>query len=226
MIDTGIRDGAPADATLDALRLRLAPEIAQAAVFDGWSPQAVRQAAAVAGIDPDVAAYAFRDGAMDMIAAWIGQVDAVMIAENSAAQVAALPVRERIRTLVLARLDAIAGKEEALSRAMAIMAMPTNAKRSLKLGWHSADAMWRLAGDTATDYNHYTKRAILAGIYAATLSVFASDDSEDKAATRAFLDRRIDGIIRFEKAKASLIGSPENRFSMARFLGRLRYPAS
>lgn len=215
-----------AAATLDELRLQLAPGIAQAAVFDGWSPEAVRQAASDAGIDPDVAAYAFRDGAMDMITAWIAHVDAEMASRQDASQIAALPVRERIRTLILTRLDAIAGKEEALSRAMAIMAMPTNAKRALKLGWHSADAMWRLAGDTSTDYNYYTKRTILAGVYAATLSVFASDDSDGKAETRAFLDRRIDGIIRFEKAKASLVRSPENSFSMARFLGRLRYPAS
>jgi ubiquinone biosynthesis protein COQ9 len=96
----------------------------------------------------------------------------------------------------------------------------------LKLGWHSADVMWRLAGDTATDYNHYTKRAILAGIYAATLAVFADDTSEGKVDTHAFLDRRIDGIMRFEKAKSQLLRTPENRFSMARFVGRLRYPAN
>lgn len=213
------------DTTLEALRLRLAPDIAQAAVFDGWSPEAVRQAAETNAVDPDVAAYAFRDGAMEMIAAWIAHVDGVMAERLDPAMLAALPVRERIRSLVLARLDPITGLEEALSRAMATMAMPVNAKRSVKLGWHSADAMWRLAGDTATDYNHYTKRAILAGVYGATLSIFASDDSEGKADTHAFLDRRIDGIIRFEKAKAAFVRAPEDRFSLARLLGRLRYPA-
>jgi ubiquinone biosynthesis protein COQ9 len=85
--------------------------------------------------------------------------------------------------------------------------------------------MWRLAGDTATDYNHYTKRAILGGIYAATLHVFARDTSPDKAETRAFLDRRIDGIMRFEKAKAQMLRTPDERFSVSRLLGRLRYPA-
>ena len=85
--------------------------------------------------------------------------------------------------------------------------------------------MWRLAGDTATDYNHYTKRAILAGIYAATLAVFVGDESEGKAETRAFLDRRIDGVMRFEKAKAQLLGRDRDHFSPVRFLGRLRYPS-
>jgi ubiquinone biosynthesis protein COQ9 len=214
-----------ADETLNDLRLRLAPLVAEAAVFDGWSAQAVRAAAVQAGVDEDVAAYAFREGAMDMIAAWTASTDLAMARARPASQLAALKVRERIRQLVLFRLDAIRGCEEALPRALAIMAMPQNAGTALKLGWRSADAMWRLAGDTATDYNHYTKRAILGSVYAATLAVFASDDSFDKADTRAFLDRRLDGIMRFEKVKAQLLRSPEERFSMARFLGRLRYPA-
>lgn len=217
--------GESADTSLDDIRLRLAPGVAEAAVFDGWSVQAVRAAAEQAGVDADVAAYAFRGGAMEMVSAWIASVDLAMASALPPATLQALPVRERIRRLVLARLDAMAGREEALSRALAIMAMPQNASRALRLGWHSADIMWRLAGDVATDYNHYTKRAILAGVYAATLAVFADDDSDGKAQTRAFLDRRIDGIIRFEKAKARFVRPVEDRFSVARFLGRLRYPA-
>jgi ubiquinone biosynthesis protein COQ9 len=213
------------DTSLDDLRIRLAPLLAQAAVFDGWTAQAVRAAAEQAGVDADVALYAFKDGPMAMVAAWIASVDVAMARALPRAELAALPVRERIRSLVQARLDAVAGNEEALSRALAIMAMPQNAAQAVKLGWHSADVMWRLAGDTATDYNHYTKRAILAGVYGATLAVFADDRSLGKAETRAFLDRRIAGIIRFEKTKAQLLRTPDERFSMARFLGRLRYPA-
>lgn len=213
------------DLTLDQLRRALAPRIAAAAVFDGWSGEAVAAAAAEAGVDPDVAAFAFQGGAMEMIAAWIADVDARMIAALPAEALAALPVRERVRRLVQFRLDAVAGLEEALRRALAIMAMPQNAARALRLGWQSADAMWRLAGDVATDLNHYSKRAILAGVYAATLAVFVNDHSEGKAETRAFLDRRIAGIIRFERAKAQWLRPDADRFSIARFLGRLRYPA-
>jgi ubiquinone biosynthesis protein COQ9 len=160
-----------------------------------------------------------------MIAAWIHSVDAAMDAKFAGKALAKLPIRERIRRLVTFRLDALLGRDEALRRALAIMAMPQNAAASLRLGWASADAMWHLAGDTSTDYNHYTKRAILAGIYAATLAVFAQDESEGKAETHAFLDRRIEGVMRFEKAKAQLLRPSDQRFSMARFLGRLRYPA-
>ena len=220
-----MREISPSDLPLAELRVALAPAVAAAAAFDGWSEQAVDFAARGAGVDPAVARFAFAGGPMDMIEAWIAHVDQAMARALPQAELAALPVRERIRRLALARLDAVNGCDEALRRAIAIMAMPANAARALRLGWNSADAMWRLAGDTSTDYNHYTKRAILAGVYGATLVVFVDDASEGKADTAAFLDRRIDGIIRFEKAKARWTGPREERFSMARFVGRLRYPA-
>lgn len=218
-------DAGQASDTLDTLRGRLAPLVAANAAFDGWSKQGVRNAAREAGIDEDVALYAFAGGRMDMVDVWIAGVDRAMIHAFSAEQLAAMKVRERIAALVRWRLEQVRGLEEPVRSALAIMAMPQNAARGLRIGWRSADAMWRLAGDTATDLNHYSKRALLAGIYAATLAVFVDDKSEDKADTLAFLDRRIDGVMRFEKAKAKILRPRDERFSMARFLGRLRYPA-
>ncbi|WP_336985720.1 COQ9 family protein [Altererythrobacter aquiaggeris] len=215
----------PGDMTLDELRLFLAPDIADAAVFDGWTGEAVDAAAAAAGVDASVARLAFKGGAMDMIAAWIGSVDQAMVEALPAERLAEMKVRERIRALVQFRLDAIDGRDEALRRAMSIMAMPQNGARSLQLGWNSADLMWRLAGDTATDYNHYSKRVILAGIYSATLAHFVQDESDNKSATSAFLERRIDGVMQFEKVKAKLLKPGVERFSITRFLGRMRYPA-
>lgn len=212
------------DRTLDELRLALAPEIARAAVFDGWTDEALNQAAALAGVDAAVARLAFTGGPMDMICAWIECTDAKMRAHFADGHLATLKIRDRIRTLLLFRLDAVAGMEEALRRALAIQAMPQNLPRTLRIGWHSADLMWRLAGDTATDYNHYTKRALLAGIYTATLAVFVEDQSEGKEETRAFLDRRIEDVMKFEKVKRQLLGNRDG-FDVARFLGRLRYPA-
>lgn len=213
-----------ADLTLDELRLELAPRVATAAVFDGWSAAALAEAARAAGVDPAVARLAFPGGAMDMIAAWVDSVDARMERAFDREGLARMPIRERIRALVWFRLEAVAGLEEALRRAVAIQAMPQNLARTAGLAWSSADRMWRLAGDVATDYNHYTKRGILAGIYAATLAVFVDDRSEDKVETRAFLDRRIEGVMKFEKAKARWL-APRERFDPVRFLGRLRYPA-
>lgn len=213
------------DATLDEIRLALAPAVAQAAVFDGWSDAAVEAAARELGVDRAVARFAFQDGPMAMIAAWIARIDADMAQALPAGALATRKIRQRISDLVRFRLQALTGKEEALRRALAIMAMPGNVPAALKLGWSSADLMWRLAGDTATDYNHYSKRTILGSIYAATLAVFADDKSEGNAEAYAFLDRRIDGVMKFEKAKAQFLKPSEERFSVTRLLGRLRYPA-
>ena len=213
------------DLTLADLRIALAPAVAEAAVFDGWTPLAVTNAAQAEGVDPEVARFAFKGGAMTLIAAWIASVDRAMESALPPDVLATLKIRERIRRLVQFRLDALAGQQEALRRALAIMAVPHNAAQALRLGWSSADAMWRLAGDTATDYNHYTKRMTLGALYASTLAVFAHDESEGFAGTRAFLERRIDNVMQFEKIKAQLLRPDAERFSPARLLGRLRYPA-
>jgi ubiquinone biosynthesis protein COQ9 len=212
------------DLTLAEVRLLLAPKIARAAAFDGWTMAAVEMAAQETRVDPGTARIAFPGGAMDMIDAWTQSVDAQMAEALPAGQIGNLPIRERIRRLVQFRLDAVGADREALRRALSIMALPQNLARAAQLGWRSADAMWRLAGDVATDYNHYTKRATLGSIYAATLTVFAHDTSDDLAETRAFLDRRIEGVMKFEKAKARLLANRDMHFSPARFLGRLRYP--
>ena len=214
----------PADATLDETRLGLASLIAANAAFDGWSADAVKLAAQQSGVDADVAALAFKDGAIAMIDAWFAHVDAVMVAALPAETLAGMKIRERIARQVEARLSELAPHRDALRRAVAILAMPQNVARATRLGWRSVDLMWRQAGDTATDYNHYTKRAILGSVYAATITVFLNDESEDWADTRAFLARRIEGIMRFEKAKASFVARTENLPSLSRFIGRLRYP--
>jgi ubiquinone biosynthesis protein COQ9 len=227
-MSAGAVAGDLADLTLDELRLELAPAIADAAVFDGWGKVALDAAAEAMGVDPAVAALAFPGGAIDMIEAWIARIDADMARALPLEVLAKLPIRERIRRLIGFRLEAATPSKEALRRALAIMAMPQNLRRTARLGWSSADRMWRLAGDTATDYNHYTKRTLLAAIYAATLAVFVDDTSEGHADTAAFLDRRIEGVMRFEKAKARLLGNgqgDDTRFSLARLAGRLRYPA-
>ncbi|MBI0475873.1 COQ9 family protein [Sphingomonas sp. MA1305] len=212
------------DPTLDEIRLALAPGIAANAAFDGWGDAARDMAADAAGVDRDIARLAFQDGAVGMIDAWFASIDAAMAAALPPETLRTLPIRARISELVTARLTAMAQDREALRRALAILALPQNLGHAARLGWRSVDAMWRLAGDTATDYNHYTKRAILLGVYGATVTVFLDDDSEGFADTRAFLGRRIEGIMRFEKAKASMIRRSEHRPSLSRFIGRLRYP--
>jgi ubiquinone biosynthesis protein COQ9 len=217
---------AAADMTLDELRLALVPRIARHAVFDGWSEAAIAAAAAELGVPADRARLAFPGGKVAMIDAWFDSVDIAMLEAFPPERVAAMKVRDRIRELVMFRLERLRPEREALRRALAILAAPLNAAAAARLAWRSADRIWRLAGDTATDFNHYSKRTILIGVYGSTTLVFLDDESEGLAETRAFLDRRIENVMQFEKAKARWRGSREKLPSLSRFLGRLRYPVS
>jgi ubiquinone biosynthesis protein COQ9 len=215
----------PIDMNLDELCAELAPRLPAHATFDGWGEKAIAMAAAELGVPADRARLAFPGGAAQMIDAWFDSIDKKMLAAFTPERIAALKIRERIRDLILFRLETVAPQREALRRALAILAMPQHALDGARLAWRSADRIWRLAGDEATDFNHYSKRGLLIGVYASTSFVFLDDQSEGFADTKAFLDRRIGDVMRIEKAKARWRGNSQFRPSLSRFLGRLRYPA-
>jgi ubiquinone biosynthesis protein COQ9 len=216
----------PAQMTVDELRLALAPLIPANAVFDGWSDQALAMAASELGVPADRAALAFPGGPVDMIDAWFDAIDRAMARAYPLDVISKLKIRERIRDLVLYRIEVIHPHKEALRRALAILAMPQNGLAGPRLAWRAADRMWRIAGDVSTDFNHYSKRTILAGLYSATMLVYLEDATEELSTTRGFLDRRIDDVMNFEKFKARWRGSRERLPSLSRFLGRLRYPVA
>ncbi len=211
----------PNDATLPEMRALLAPLLPQHAVFDGWSAKAVAAAAEDAGLDADLADLAMGADAMGLIDAWIASVDSEIARRLPPEKLAAMKIRARITALIEARLEIAAPNKEAVRRAMAIMAMPQNLRKTVRFNWRTADHMWRLAGDNATDFNHYTKRTTLAAVYSSTMLVFLSDESEDYAETRAFLARRIENVMQFEKAKAGWKNRRENLPRISRFMQRV-----
>ena len=209
---------------LAAVRDQLALAVGENAVFDGWTDKAVESSAAQLGVDPAIARLAFPRDQLGKVESYIAAVDQAMAAHFTPEVIDGLKIRERIRELVWFRLQLMGPAREAIRSALAILAMPQNALSGLKAGRRSADAMWRLAGDNATDFNHYTKRLTLSALYAATLLAWLDDQSEGWVETRGFLDRRIGDVMRFEKWKAEWRGSADQRPSFSRFLGRLRYP--
>ena len=209
---------------LEQLRRKLALAVGENAVFDGWTMKAVDSAASQKGIDPLKARLAMPKRQAAMIDCYIEAVDRALAKDLPAGKLAKMKIRERIRALVWHRLEIMGAAREAVRSAMAILAMPQNVPLALKLSWRSADSMWRLAGDTSTDFNHYTKRMTLGALYASTLLAWLGDDGEQWGDTAAFLDRRIDDVMRFEQWKREWRGNADHRLSLTRFLGRLRYP--
>src|SRR4051812_10955307 len=208
---------------LEQLRRRLALAVGENAVFDGWTRRAVESAASQLGVDPVQALLAMPKTQAGMIQAYIKEADRALEAYFTTERLAGLKIREKIRGLVWRRLEIMGPAREGVRRALAVLAMPQNLPLALRISWHTADLMWRIAGDSSTDFNHYTKRMTLGAVYGSTLLVWLDDQSEGWMETSGFLDRRIDDVMRFEKFKADWRGSSEH-LSISRFLGRLRYP--
>jgi len=205
------------------MRRRLALAVGENAVFDGWTKAAVDSAAGQLGLDPVQARLAMPKTQAGMIDIYIQEVDRGLETWFTPKRLEKLKIREKIRQLVWHRLEIMGPAREAVRRGLAFLAMPQNVPLALRISWRTADLMWRIAGDTSTDFNHYTKRMTLGAVYASTLLFWLDDQSEGWRDTAAFLDRRIDDVMRFEKFKAEWRGSSEH-LSLSRFLGRLRYP--
>ena len=148
-----------------------------------------------------------------MIDAYIQGVDAALVAHFTPERIAAMKIRDRIRSLVWFSGWKPWARHARRFAALSILAMPQNVPLALRIGWRSADLMWRLAGDTATDFNHYTKRLTLGAVYGSTLLVWLDDQSEGWMETAAFLDRRLADVMKFEKWKAEWRGVRHPRLS-------------
>ncbi len=207
-----------ATATRDKILLATFPHVA----FDGWTRAALKAGIADAGLDPDMALRAFPGGIPDLVDHSSDWADRRMGEELAGLDLAAMRVRDRIAAGVKARLQVLAPHREATRRALAYLALPPNAPMAVRLTWRTVDAIWYAAGDEAADFNYYTKRGLLAPVYTATVLYWLSDQSEDGAATWAFLDRRLAEVLkipafmgRFKKALSSL-SRPFNPFRRAR----------
>jgi ubiquinone biosynthesis protein COQ9 len=213
-----------ADKTPDEMRDAILDGALAHVPFDGWCDKALARGAADAGVSEAFARLAFPAGTSDMVDYYLRRLDARMVAQLGKMKLDKMRIRDRITAIIELRLRLNAEHREVVRRTVTWAALPGHVEQGARALWRTADAMWRAAGDTATDYNHYTKRAILSGVYSATLLVWLQDESEDYAETSAFLKRRIDNVMQFEKVKAKLRQRTGDLPNIARILGKLRYP--
>lgn len=183
----------------DADRLALLEATLSHAAFDGWSQKALDAGAKEAGIPADRTLNAFPGGMAELLAFYHEVEDREMLKAMARANVADKRVRDRIAFAVKARLQRNMRHREAIKSACSFLAMPHNAALALRVLYRTVDAMWYGAGDTATDFNFYTKRALLAGVYSSTVLYWLNDKSTGAADTWAFLDRRIDEVMQVPK---------------------------
>lgn len=175
--------------------------------FDGWSEAAFRAAVADTGMDMAAARALCPRGAVDLALAFHARGDAAMLKRLDEADLGGLRFRDKIAAMVRFRIEAIEDRE-AVRRAAALFALPHLAADGARAVWGTCDKIWTALGDTSEDVNWYTKRATLSGVYSSTLLFWLGDDSPGHQATWAFLDRRIDNVMQFEKLKAQARGNP------------------
>lgn len=219
------RPDGPEDDGFEDARGKVLRAMLEAAPFEGWTPVSMRRAAAAAGIDRASLAAAFPGGVGDVLDCWSMRADSAMRAAMTAEALAGLRIRQKVAFALLARLDHLRPDKEAARRAAATLALPLFAPLAARLVWRTADAVWRALDDKSTDFNFYSKRAILAGVWTSTLARWFADDSADEAPTRAFLDARIDNVMQIEKLKAKARDSGFDVEGMFGWLARKRYPA-
>ena len=187
----------------------------------GWTSRLVAGAAKAVGLTTPEAELLLPQGARDLAALFSYRHDEAAMAALAGVDPRALKIRERIARGVEARVEAAMADETALRRWMGYLALPQNLVMGARLAWDSADRIWTWAGDVSTDENHYSKRAILAGLLTSTLMVRAAGSP---AGARRHLDRGIEAVMTYERLKAK--AAPGDLAARAAgMLGRMRYCA-
>src|SRR3954453_21364854 len=180
----------------DADRARLLEAGLDHVAFDGWSETALRAAAQETGIPLERALNAFPGGATELIAFHSETADRRMLEALQLEPLSDMKVREKAARAIRLRLEANMRNREAIRAALTALMMPQNAALAARLLYKTVDAIWYAIGDRSTDFNFYTKRGLLAGVYTATLFYWLNDKSEGASATWTFLDRRVAGGMR------------------------------
>ena len=208
----------------ESARIAILEHCLALAPFDGWTSGMLADAAVAAGVSSATSKAAFPGGVRDILRYWSARLDEEMSDAMAAPDFAELRIRDKVASAVRIRLDLVREDKEAARRAAAILAGPPMAGLAAKLVWATADAIWRGIGDTSADFNFYTKRAILSGVLSSTMARWLADDSEDGAATEAFLAARIENVMQFEKVKAQAKKIGIDPTAPIGWLARLRYP--
>lgn len=174
--------------------------------FDGWSEPTLAAAITDSGVAPGLARALYPRGGVDLAVAYHRAGDAAMVAALGQRDLAALRFRDRIALAIRLRLEG--ADKELVRRGSALFALPQHGVEGAGLIWSTADAIWTALGDGSRDLNWYSKRASLSAVYGATVLFWLGDQSDEAEATWAFLDRRIENVMQFEKLKAGIANNP------------------
>jgi len=208
----------------EAVRLEILSIALTLVPFEGWTDAVLTQSARQAYIKVAVSKAAFPNGVRDLLQYWSSRLDDQMREAIEADAFQALKVREKVTQALIIRLEALSDHKEAARRGAAFLALPQNAPLGTKLLWKTSDAVWRGLGDPSTDFNYYSKRTILSGVWSSVFMRWLADETSEMTQTRAFLDARIENVMQIEKVKAKAREMGFHPKRAIQFLAGLRYP--
>jgi ubiquinone biosynthesis protein COQ9 len=168
--------------------------------FEGWTVKALMDGAEGAGLERALALEAFPGGVASALEFAAQRADRAMVEALGNIDLKSMRIRDRIAAAVRARIEPGATQREQIRAALAHLALPQNLPLGAKILWRTVDAIWYAAGDTATDFNFYTKRGLLAAVYSSTLVYWLGDRSKGAVDSWAFLERRIAEVMQVPKA--------------------------
>lgn len=210
---------------LDERRNALLDAMLEDVPFDGWCDAALCQGAKRVGLDPEDAKLAFPGGLAEIATFWSERSDARMLVRLAELDVDSMRIRDRVAAAVRARIEVNTPHREALRRLMGWLALPMNAPIAIKNTARTANEMWYAAGDTAADWNYYTKRGLLMPVYSTTVLYWLADEPDDDGdypATWAYLDRRIEDVLRTFSAPRKIKARLQDALRGVRLVGGRR----
>ena len=211
------------DKTPDELRDSLLNAALEHVAFDGWSTVTLKRAADDIGVDIGIVDLAFPGGVIEMIDLHAQNCDLEMLAQAAKINIDKLKIREKVTQLVKLRIETEFAHKETAHRTLSYLGLPQNHFKSLVILYRTVDLMWKAIADPSTDFNFYTKRMTLSGVYTSTFLYWLGDESEKSEDTWAFLDRRIENVMQFEKLKAQYRNKEFKLPNIWRELGKKRY---
>lgn len=211
------------EAEIEEAREKILEQMLAVAPFDGWTPRSLDQAISYSDLTAREASLAFPNGVRDLVQFWSETLDDAMRAAMTSDEFKSLKIREKVAFGINARLAALAPYKEAARRAAALLATPFYADLGAKLSWATSDSIWRGLGDKSTDFNYYSKRAILNGVWLSTFAKWLGDESETGSKTQEFLAARIDNVMQIEKVKAAIRKTGLDPMAPISMLAKLRF---
>jgi ubiquinone biosynthesis protein COQ9 len=212
--------------TTDNLRVQILTEARHDFGFDGFSETVLKSVASRLNIGDPALRAAFPRGAVDLALSFARQLDVELLAALEGIDLPSMKIRTRIATALKTRFDLMASERESVRRLVQFFARPDHLADGANSLYQTVDSIWVVIGDRSTDFNFYTKRAVLAAVVSSTTLFWLQDDSAGFVDTQAFIDRRIENVMQFEKTKAKLREWGQGLPDIWGALGRMRYGGS